>query len=109
MPRTARSIEAGTVYHVLNRGNGRMRLFHKDGDYEAFERVLTEGLSRYPVDLRPAGPLIHAPWSQPAAEDAKQSVMSPFLGSAESRLPRSAHVGYASAYRPQFVRAARSV
>ena len=51
MPRTARSIEAGTVYHVLNRGNGRMRLFHKDADYEAFERVLTEGFSRYPVDL----------------------------------------------------------
>jgi hypothetical protein len=39
------------VYHVLNRGNGRMRLFHKAGDYEAFERVLAEGLERYPVDL----------------------------------------------------------
>ncbi len=51
MPRTARSIEAGTVYHVLNWGNGRMRLFHKDGDYEAFERVLTGGFNRYPVDL----------------------------------------------------------
>ena len=40
-----------TVYHVLNRGIGRKRLFQKDGDYEAFERVLTEGLGRYPVDL----------------------------------------------------------
>ena len=39
------------VYHVLNRGNGRMRLFHKGGDYEAFERVLAEGLERYPVEL----------------------------------------------------------
>jgi len=38
-------------YHVLNRGNGRMRLFHKIADYEAFERVLAEGLDRYPVDL----------------------------------------------------------
>lgn len=28
-----------------------MRLFHKHGDYEAFERVLAEGLQRYPVDL----------------------------------------------------------
>ncbi len=37
MPRTARSIEAGTVYHVLNRASGRMRLFHNDGDYEAFD------------------------------------------------------------------------
>ncbi len=51
MPRTARSIEAGTIYHVLNRGNGRMRMFHKRGDYDAFERVLIEGLARYPVDL----------------------------------------------------------
>ena len=30
------------VYHVLNRGNGRLRLFHKDEDYDAFERVLAE-------------------------------------------------------------------
>ncbi len=48
MPRTARSIDAGKVYHVLDPGNSRMRLSHKDGDYEAFERVLTEGFSRYP-------------------------------------------------------------
>src|SRR5271157_5174087 len=35
MPRTARSIEAGMVDHVLNRGNGRLRLFQKEGDYDA--------------------------------------------------------------------------
>jgi putative transposase len=51
MPRTARSTEAGMVYHVLNRGNGRMRIFHKDGDYRAFQRVLAEGIERYPVDV----------------------------------------------------------
>ena len=51
MPRTARAIEAGMIYHVLNRGNGRMRLFHKAEDYDAFERVLAEGLGRFPVDL----------------------------------------------------------
>jgi len=39
------------VYHVLNRGNGRLRLFHEEGDYDAFERLLGEGLERYPVDL----------------------------------------------------------
>ncbi len=39
------------VYHVLNRGNGRMRMFHKAGDFAAFERVLAEGLERYPVEL----------------------------------------------------------
>ena len=54
MPRTAPAIEADTVYYGLIRGNGCSRLSHSDGDYEALERVLTEGLSRYPVDLRPA-------------------------------------------------------
>jgi len=39
------------VYHVLNRGNGRMRIFHKAEDYEAFEQVLAEGLERYAVEL----------------------------------------------------------
>ena len=39
------------MYHVLNRGNGRMRLFHKPADYDAFERVLADGLDRYPVEL----------------------------------------------------------
>lgn len=51
MPRTARAIEGGMIYHVLNRGNGRMRLFHKPGDYDAFEQVLCEGMDRYPVEL----------------------------------------------------------
>ena len=51
MPRTARSTEAGMIYHVLNRGNGRMRIFHKAEDFEAFERVLAEGLERYAVEL----------------------------------------------------------
>ncbi|MCI0743826.1 MAG: hypothetical protein L0Y58_00320 [Verrucomicrobia subdivision 3 bacterium] len=30
----------GDVYHDLNRGNSRAAFFHKDGDYEVFERVL---------------------------------------------------------------------
>jgi putative transposase len=51
MPRTARSTEGGMVYHVLNRGSGRMRIFHKAADYKAFERVLAEGMERYPVAL----------------------------------------------------------
>jgi len=51
MPRTARAIEGGMIYHVLNRGNGRMRIFHKAEDFAAFERVLAEGLQRYAVEL----------------------------------------------------------
>ncbi len=51
MPRTARAIEAGLIYHVLNRGNARMKVFEDAADYQAFEQVLAEGLKRYPVDL----------------------------------------------------------
>jgi putative transposase len=51
MPRTARAVVAGGLYHVLNRGNGRQEIFHKPEDYCAFLRVLAEGLERYPVDL----------------------------------------------------------
>ncbi len=40
MGRPLRVALGGYVYHVLNRGNGRAAIFHKDGDYEAFERVL---------------------------------------------------------------------
>jgi putative transposase len=51
MPRTARAVEAGLIYHVLNRGNGRMMLFRKPQDFAAFERVLAQGLERYPVEI----------------------------------------------------------
>ena len=40
MPRIARQAAGGYVYHVINRGVGRMRLFEKQADYAAFERVL---------------------------------------------------------------------
>ena len=51
MPRTARAVAPGMIYHVLNRGNGRQDLFHKPADFDAFLRVLSEGLGRYPVGL----------------------------------------------------------
>ena len=51
MPRTARAVVPGGIYHVLNRGNGRQDLFHKPADFEAFLRVLAEGLDQYPLDL----------------------------------------------------------
>ncbi len=38
------------VFHVLNRGNGRMRLFNKPADYSAFERVMAEAAAH--VDMR---------------------------------------------------------
>src|SRR5690349_4700766 len=51
MPRPRRKVVAGGYYHVLNRGNGRARLFHKERDFAAFLAVVAEGLGRYPVDL----------------------------------------------------------
>ncbi len=51
MPRQKRADEGGAIYHALNRGNARQVLFHQEEDYEAFLRVLGEGLRRYPVEL----------------------------------------------------------
>jgi REP-associated tyrosine transposase len=38
----------GYVYHMLNRANARLRIFHKDADYAAFERVVDEALEHVP-------------------------------------------------------------
>ena len=51
MPRPLRADFAGHIYDALNRGNARNKIFFKDGDFEAFERVIWEGLEKYPVDL----------------------------------------------------------
>jgi putative transposase len=51
MPRPPRADEAGALYHALNRGNARATIFRKEADYEAFERILAEGLDRYDVRL----------------------------------------------------------
>ena len=39
------------VFHVLNRGVGRMRIFHHDDDYLAFERVMEETLETRPMRI----------------------------------------------------------
>ncbi|MGD0464666.1 MAG: transposase [Tepidisphaeraceae bacterium] len=51
MSRQARNTPAGLVYHVLNRANGRLRLFRKDEDFLAFEKVLLQAMRRRPVRL----------------------------------------------------------
>ena len=37
------------VFHVLNRGVGRMQLFEKAADFQAFERVLEETCEETPM------------------------------------------------------------
>jgi len=51
MPRTARAAVGGLVYHVLNRGNGRMGVFRKPGDYQAFVDLLVLGKDRAAVEV----------------------------------------------------------
>ena len=42
MPRRARRVADDGLYHVLNRGNCRMDIFHKPGDFAAFVKLLEE-------------------------------------------------------------------
>jgi putative transposase len=51
MPRTARYAPGGMIFHVLNRGVGRMRLLLKDGDFEAFERTIERTLETCPMRI----------------------------------------------------------
>lgn len=51
MPRSARVAPGGMVFHVINRGVGRMRLFSKPKDYDAFEEIIEETLRRRPMRI----------------------------------------------------------
>ena len=46
MGRSKRVAAGGIVYHVLNRANRRARMFHKPADYDAFLRIVNQGLER---------------------------------------------------------------
>ncbi|MGH7825676.1 MAG: transposase [Candidatus Binatia bacterium] len=51
MPRIPLGQQAGFVYHVINRGNGRATIFHKAQDYQAFLSILALAKARHPVKL----------------------------------------------------------
>jgi putative transposase len=51
MPRIARGETIGGVYHVINRGNMRMRVFDDTEDYDYFLKLLYDGLKREAVEL----------------------------------------------------------
>ncbi len=46
MSRTARAAKGGLIYHVYNRGNGRLRIFNRPEDYALFIDLLREGQTR---------------------------------------------------------------
>jgi len=51
MPRTSRASRGGFVDHVLNRGNGRSDVCHKDDDFAAFVNLMREAHEKVPMRL----------------------------------------------------------
>ena len=51
MGRAPRTDVSGGIYHALNRGNARHDIFFKPQDFEAFERIVAEALSKFSVNL----------------------------------------------------------
>jgi putative transposase len=51
MARQPRSPIDGALYHVLNRGNCRMDIFTKPGDFQSFLKLLEEGRQRHAMRI----------------------------------------------------------
>jgi putative transposase len=51
MPRSTRTAFAGAIFHVVNRGVERRRVFFDDRDYARFMSLLREGKERAPVKV----------------------------------------------------------
>ena len=51
MPRKPRCIQGNHIYHVLNRSNARLTIFHTPDDYAVFERTLLQAHERYPIRI----------------------------------------------------------
>ena len=51
MPRIARGLADGHFYHIINRGNCRQEVFHKQEDYAAFANLMKESVGRHEVSV----------------------------------------------------------
>jgi len=51
MPRITRGLADGFIYHVLNRGNGKQDVFHKDQDYKSFVKLMKESKNLYSIKI----------------------------------------------------------
>ena len=51
MPRPLRPIEDGLIYHVIDRGNNRQDVFHKEGDFKSFLQAIADLKQRRPFEL----------------------------------------------------------
>jgi putative transposase len=51
MPRINRGLACDLIYHVINRGNSKKKVFHKDRDFIAFIKLMGEAKELYPLEL----------------------------------------------------------
>ena len=51
MPRSSRAAVGGLVYHVLNRGNGRLPIFRKPDDFLAFLELMIDAKERAEIEI----------------------------------------------------------
>ena len=51
MPKRRRSIEPGSIHHIVNRGNDKRVIFPEPVDYGSFLALLREARERYDVEL----------------------------------------------------------
>lgn len=51
MPRSARMVDDRGIYHILNRGNARQRVYQKDADYRLFLDTLGQMLGQFEIVL----------------------------------------------------------
>src|SRR3972149_1272624 len=49
MARTARASAGGVCYHVINRGNARMKVFAKAADFRSFLDLMAQANARLPL------------------------------------------------------------
>ena len=51
MARRPRIAPGGYIYHVFNRSVGRMKLFSREKDFQAFETLIAEAQERHPMRI----------------------------------------------------------
>ena len=93
------------MYHVLNRSVGKMHLFGKDTDFEAFQRVMIEAHQRHPIRILSSCVLSNH-WHFAVWPDADGQVTAFFrwLAHTHAMRWRVAHrtVGYGHLYQGRF-------
>ncbi len=51
MPRVHRYLADGYFYHVINRGNGKQKIFHKDQDFAVSIQIMKEAKKHFSIDI----------------------------------------------------------